>query len=134
MTQVSEPALRVGLIGLGAMGEGMARNLHRRGLLRGVWNRTPQRAAQLAQELGSHAASTPAELASLCDVVMLCVSADGDVLEVITALQSGLRAGSIVIDCSTIGADTARRAAQRLQEQGVDFLDAPVSGGVEGAK
>ena len=134
MIQASESTLRVGLIGLGAMGDGMARNLHRRGLLRTVWNRTAQRATDLAQQTGSHAAATPAELASLCDVVMICVAADSDVLEVIDALQPGLRAGSIVIDCSTISADTARCAAHRLREHDVDFLDAPVSGGVEGAK
>jgi 3-hydroxyisobutyrate dehydrogenase len=127
-------ALRVGFIGLGAMGEGMARNLHRRGLLQAVWNRTPERAQRLASELGCQAPASVAELAAGCDTVMVCVSADADVLEVVAALQPGLQRGSIVIDCSTIGADTARVAAHRLREHGADFLDAPVSGGVEGAK
>ena len=126
--------LAAGFIGLGAMGRGMARNLHRAGLLAAVWNRTTERTAELSAELGCAAPSTPAELASLCDVVALCVSADADVLEVIGAMSPGLRAGSIVIDCSTVSADTARAAAQRLAECGVDFLDAPVSGGVEGAR
>jgi 3-hydroxyisobutyrate dehydrogenase len=134
MMHQSASALRVGFIGLGAMGDGMARNLHRRGLLRAVWNRTAQRATALAEQTGSHAAATPAELASLCDVVMLCVAADSDVLDVIAAMQPGLQTGSIVIDCSTVSADTARCAAHRLREQGAEFLDAPVSGGVEGAK
>lgn len=127
-------ALRVGFIGLGAMGDGMARNLHRRGLLQAVWNRTPERAQSLAGELGCQAPSNIAELARQCDIVMLCVSADADVLEVVAALQTGLRRGSIVIDCSTVSADTARAAAHRLRENEAHFLDAPVSGGVEGAK
>jgi 3-hydroxyisobutyrate dehydrogenase len=126
--------LAAGFIGLGAMGRGMARNLHRAGLLRGVWNRTPAPAAELASELGCVAAASPAQLAAACDTVVLCVSADGDVLDVVDAMAPGLRPGSFVIDCSTVSAATAREAARRLAEHGVDFLDAPVSGGVEGAR
>jgi 3-hydroxyisobutyrate dehydrogenase len=124
----------VGFIGLGAMGRGMARNLHRAGLLLTIWNRTPARAAGLAGELGVAAAANPAELAGRCDVVVLCVSADADVLELIDAIAGSLRPGSIVIDCSTVGAGTAREASRRLAARGVEFLDAPVSGGVEGAR
>ncbi len=116
------------------MGRGMARNLHKAGLLRGVWNRTGARAADLAGELGITAARDPAALAAACDVVVLCVSADGDVLAVVDAMRPGLRPGSIVIDCSTVSADTAREASRRLAGAGVEFLDAPVSGGVEGAR
>jgi 3-hydroxyisobutyrate dehydrogenase len=124
----------VGFIGLGAMGRGMARNLHRAGLLRGVWNRTADRALVLAAELGCVAAGTPAELAAQCDVIVLCVSADADVLDVVDAIAPALRAGAIVIDCSTVSAATAREAARRLAARSVEFLDAPVSGGVEGAR
>jgi 3-hydroxyisobutyrate dehydrogenase len=127
-------SLAVGFVGLGAMGRGMARNLHRAGLLRVVWNRTSERAVGLAAELGCTAAASPAELASQCDVVVLCVSADADVLEVVDAMAPALRAGSVVIDCSTVAAGTAREAARRLAERSVEFLDAPVSGGVEGAR
>ena len=123
-----------GFIGLGAMGRGMARNLHRAGLLHGVWNRTPAPATELATELGCVAAANPAQLAAACDVVVLCVSADGDVLDVVDAMAPALRPGSIVIDCSTVSAATAREAARRLAARKVDFLDAPVSGGVEGAR
>jgi 3-hydroxyisobutyrate dehydrogenase len=126
--------LAAGFIGLGAMGRGMARNLHRAGLLRAVWNRSATTATELAAELGIHAATSPADLAARCDVVVLCVSADPDVLEVIDALATCLRPGSIVLDCSTVSADTAREAARRLAPGGVEFLDAPVSGGVEGAR
>jgi 3-hydroxyisobutyrate dehydrogenase len=128
------PAPRAGFIGLGAMGAGMARNLARAGLLAAAWNRTTARAAALAQELGCAAPRTPAGLAQQVDVVVLCVSADRDVLEVIEALLPGLRAGMLVVDCSTVGADTARAAAARLAPLGVAFLDCPVSGGTEGAR
>jgi 3-hydroxyisobutyrate dehydrogenase len=126
--------LTAGLVGLGAMGRGMARNLHRAGLLAAVWNRTPAPAAELAAELGVAAPATPGELAARCDVVVLCVSADADVLEVVDALAPGLKPGAVVVDCSTVSADTAREAARRLAGFGADFLDAPVSGGVEGAR
>jgi 3-hydroxyisobutyrate dehydrogenase len=124
----------VGLAGLGAMGRGMARNLHKAGLLTALWNRTPGPAAELAVELGVTQSPGPAALAASCEIVVICVSADADVLAVVDALLPGLRAGAIVIDCSTVGADTAREAAQRVAARGASFLDAPVSGGVEGAR
>ena len=125
--------MRTGFIGLGAMGSSMARNLHRAGLLGGVWNRTATKAAALATELHCAAPASPAELARDCDALVICVSADQDVLAVIAAVAPALRPGSLVIDCSTVSADTARAAATQLAARGVDFLDAPVSGGVEGA-
>lgn len=124
----------VGFIGLGAMGAHMARNLHQRGLLAAVWNRSHDKAQSLAAELGIHAAASPAELASRVQIAVLCVAADADVLQVVDALIPSLQSGSIVIDCSTVSADTARTAAHRLAECGLHFLDAPVSGGVEGAR
>lgn len=126
--------LKVGFAGLGAMGRGMARNLHRAGLLQAVWNRTPSRAEELAAELQLRASASLDALAGACDVVVSCVSADADVLEVIEGLLPCLRAGTLVIDCSTVSADTAREGARRLATRGTEFLDAPVSGGVEGAR
>jgi 3-hydroxyisobutyrate dehydrogenase len=126
--------MRCGFIGLGAMGEPMARNLHKAGLLAGVWNRSPERTLTLAAELGCRAASTPVELASACEALLLCVSADADVLAVIAAIAPVMVRGSLVIDCSTVSAETARHAGALLAERGVAFLDAPVSGGVEGAQ
>ena len=116
------------------MGRGMARNLHKSRLLRGVWNRTRSRADELAAELDVAAPASPAQLAAGCDAIVLCVSADADVLEMVDALLPGLQPGSIVIDCSTVSADTAREAARRLAPRQVEFIDAPVSGGVEGAR
>lgn len=126
--------MRVAFAGLGAMGEPMARNLHKAGLLTAVWNRTAARAQALAAELGVTAAASPAVLAADADVVVLCVSADADVLDVVGALAPAMRRDALVIDCSTVSADTARRAAALLAPRGVQFLDCPVSGGVEGAR
>jgi 3-hydroxyisobutyrate dehydrogenase len=126
--------LNTSFIGLGAMGMHMARNLHRAGLLRACWNRSRDKAQALATETGCELPADPAALARISDVVVLCVSADADVLGVIDALLPGARAGLIVIDCSTVSATTAREAAARLARVGADFLDCPVSGGVEGAR
>ena len=115
------------------MGSGMARNLQRANLLQAVWNRSPAKAQALAAELQCAAPATLAELARGCDAVVICVSADQDVLSVVASLAPALRPGALVIDCSTVSADTARAAGKLLATRGIEFLDAPVSGGVEGA-
>lgn len=126
--------MQAGFIGLGAMGHGMARNLHRRGLLKAVWNRTAERAQVFANQTGCTAATSPADLASRCDVLVSCVSADHDLEAVIEAALPATRPDTLFIDCSTISATTARAVAERLRASGAHFLDAPVSGGVEGAR
>ncbi|MEX0870980.1 MAG: NAD(P)-dependent oxidoreductase [Aquisalimonadaceae bacterium] len=125
--------MKAGVIGLGAMGVGMSRNLHKAGLLTAVWNRTTSKADSLAKELGVTPATDPATLARECDVIVTCVSRDEDVLAVIDGMVPGLSAGKVVIDCSTIAVDTVRQAAQRVEARGAEFLDTPVSGGKEGA-
>ncbi len=125
---------RVGFIGLGAMGLGMARQLHRHQLLAAVWNRTASKAQQLATETACQAPASIAELAQQCDVVVSCVSADQDVLDVVDQIIPAMNPNTLVIDCSTISADTARTAAHRVREKSGAFIDAPVSGGVEGAR
>ncbi len=126
--------MRAGVLGLGAMGAPMARNLARSGQLEGVWNRSPAKSAALASELACRQAASPAELAAGCEALVINVSADADVLEVVEALLPAVRHGTLVIDCSTVSAETARRAAARLATRGAEFLDCPVSGGVEGAR
>jgi 3-hydroxyisobutyrate dehydrogenase len=126
--------MRVGFVGLGAMGLNMARNLARAGLLAGVYNRTADKARALATELKVTAYPTLAALGADVDAVVSCVSADADVLEVAQALVPTLKRGALMCDCSTVSAETARRAAQLLEPGGVDFLDCPVSGGTEGAR
>jgi 3-hydroxyisobutyrate dehydrogenase len=125
--------LKTAFIGLGAMGAPMAGHLHAHGLLAAVGNRSQAKADALAAELGVVAPSL-ADIAASCDVIAICVSADADVIGVVEALAPSLRKGSIVIDHSTVAPATAKRVAQRLAEVGADFIDAPVSGGVEGAK
>lgn len=126
--------MKVGLIGLGAMGVGMARNVAKAGLLTGVYNRTQSKAQELAGELGVIAYPTSQLLAADVDIVLLCVSADQDVLAVIAAITDAVRPGTIVVDMSTVSSATAQQASNKLAEKQVIFLDAPVSGGVEGAK
>jgi 3-hydroxyisobutyrate dehydrogenase len=125
--------MRTGIIGLGAMGLGMARRIARAGYLAAVYNRTASKAQDLAEEL-QVTALQPEELAAQVDLVLICVSADQDVLEMITAIGKTIKPGSIVVDISTVSSDTALTAAAMLAEKHVAFLDAPVSGGVEGAK
>jgi 3-hydroxyisobutyrate dehydrogenase len=126
--------MKTGVIGLGAMGAPMARNLHRAGFLAAVWNRTRAKADALAAETGVAVADSPAGLAHEVDLVVTSVSRDADLEAVIAALLPGVQAGTVVVDTSTVGAETARAMAGRLAERGGQFLDAPVSGGVEGAR
>lgn len=126
--------MRTGFIGLGAMGRPMALRLHEAGLLQGVCNRSPGLAEQFSAETGCPGFPTPAELASECECVVLCVSADEAVLALVSELAGSLGAGGLIIDCSTTSAETARTAATQLAEQNIGFLDCPVSGGTEGAK
>lgn len=126
-------APRCGFIGLGAMGAPMARHLAAAGLLAGVANRSHGKALLLAEELGVEAFAEPGDLARQCDVVLLCVSADADVLGLVRVLGPFLRPGAVIVDHSTVAAATARAAAEEVAERRVCFVDAPVSGGVEGA-
>jgi 3-hydroxyisobutyrate dehydrogenase len=126
--------MQTGFVGLGAMGANMARNLAKAGLLLGVWNRTTEKAQALAQELKCHAFPNLMELAAHCEAVVICVSADEDVKEMVAGLESGLSPHMIIMDCSTVAARTARELSERLAPLGVAFLDCPVSGGVEGAR
>lgn len=126
--------MKTGFIGLGGMGTGMARNIAQAGLLSGLYNRTAAKAHSLAGELNVPAYERPALLAADMDIVLICVSADDDLLGVINAIAKALKPGSIVVDMSTVSRFTAKTAAALLAEHRVDFLDAPVSGGVEGAR
>lgn len=126
--------IKAGVIGLGAMGAPMARHLKTAGMLKIVWNRTASKADALAKEIDTVAADDPARLAAACNVILTCVSADQDLLDVVGLLLPGIRPGSVVIDTSTVSPATARQIANRLHEVDCGFVDAPVSGGVEGAQ
>jgi 3-hydroxyisobutyrate dehydrogenase len=122
--------MKAGMIGLGAMGLGIARNLAKAGYLTAVYNRNAAKTA----EFKVAAFSLPEALAAEVDIVLICVTADQDVLNIVKAIANTIKPGSIVVDMSTVSSDTAKKAAACLAEKQVAFLDAPVSGGVEGAK
>lgn len=127
--------LKVGFVGLGAMGGSMAGHLHRLGLLVAVSNRTHAKAERFADEhVGVQAFLDPGALAAHCDVVVSCVTADSDVLALAEALARRAQPGFVLVDTSTIASTSAKRAAEVLRAVDADFIDAPVSGGVEGAK
>lgn len=129
------PTQRVGFVGLGTMGSAMAANLAHSDCFLTVWNRTPGRAAALL-ELGAVEAASPREVAQASDVVVACLPDSPQVAEVIfgpAGLAEGFAEGSLFIDCSTVSPMSEREFAARLQRQGVAMLDAPVSGGSEGA-
>lgn len=126
---------RIGFIGLGIMGRGMAANLLEAGLPVRVWNRTASRMGPLV-EAGAAAGENPADVASKSDIVITCVSDTPDVEAVILGdrgVSSGARPGSLVVDMSTVSPSATREVAKRLEARGIEMLDAPVSGGSEGA-
>jgi 3-hydroxyisobutyrate dehydrogenase len=125
----------IGFIGLGIMGQGMARNIMNAGYTVVVWNRTAAKMEALVAE-GATAAATPANLAAQCDIIITCVSDTPDVEGVIMGEDGvihGVRDGSLVIDMSTISPQATQTVAEALRAKGVGMLDAPVSGGSEGA-
>ncbi|HEX6833325.1 MAG TPA: NAD(P)-dependent oxidoreductase [Rudaea sp.] len=125
--------LKAGFIGLGAMGLAMAGHLKRVGLLAAVSNRSADKATAFAAEHGV-AAGTAAQLAAQCNVIVLCVTADADVLAVTQQIAANAAPSTIVVDHSTVSSETARQAQALMKAANGDFIDAPVSGGVEGAK
>ncbi len=126
--------MKTGVIGLGAMGGYLALNLHYTEYLYRIWNRTSQKAADIAAKTGVTVSSSPTELAQDCELIITCVSRDTDLLEVITAIAAGIKPDAVVADTSTVSSETAKKAAAILAEKRAHFLDCPVSGGVEGAK
>ena len=126
---------RVGFIGLGIMGRGMAANLLKAGFALTVWNRTGNRMEELVAQ-GAHPGTSPADVAARSDIILVCVSDTPDVEHVLldeNGVIHGARPGTLVIDCSTISPQATQTLAARLAEVGVAMLDAPVSGGSEGA-
>jgi len=128
--------LAVGMIGLGLMGKPMAANLLKAGFSLVVWNRTGAKAEELVRA-GAKLAGTPREAAAASDVLLTIVS-DPPALEAVLwgdmGALAGLRRGSTYIDSSTVAPVLARRIAAACAERGVEFLDAPVTGGTWGAE
>ena len=125
----------VGFIGLCIMGQGLVRNLLKAGFEVNIWNRTAKRMDPLV-EAGAKKTNSPADLASKCDIVITCVSDTPDVQEVVLAESGvihGVKSGALLVDMSIISPQATREIAAKLDEKGVHMLDAPISGGSEGA-
>jgi len=128
--------MTVAFLGLGTMGAAMAANVARAGFRLVMWNRTPGRAPELL-DLGASEATTPAEAVRSGDVAIVCVSDTPDVEAVLfgpSGAAEGAAAGTVIVDMSTISPSATRGFAARLAAKGVTLLDAPVSGGSEGAR
>jgi 3-hydroxyisobutyrate dehydrogenase len=126
---------QVGFIGLGIMGRGMVANLMKAGFEVCVWNRTASQMNEFVEK-GAKAATSPRQVAEQSDIIITCVSDTPDVEAVIlgeNGVIHGVKAGSLVIDMSTISPAATREIAKKLNAKGVQMLDAPISGGSEGA-
>ena len=125
----------IGIIGLGIMGIPMAKNLLKNGFPLHVYARRPETCQELITS-GAHFHDTPAKLAQAADVIITIVNATQDVEEVLLGkdgVTSGAKAGTIIIDMSTISADATQKIAAQLATHKLEMLDAPVSGGEQGA-
>src|SRR3954471_16016044 len=128
---------KVAFIGLGVMGFPMAGHLKAKGYDVIVYNRTGAKAADWVKKHGGKSAATPAAAAKDCDFVVTMVGNDRDVEEVCLGKEgalAGMKKGAVLIDHTTASADVARKVFAASKERGVDFIDAPVSGGQAGAE
>jgi 3-hydroxyisobutyrate dehydrogenase-like beta-hydroxyacid dehydrogenase len=119
------------------MGFPMAGHLQAKGFDVTVYNRTAAKAQAWVAKHGGRSAPTPAAAAKDCDFVMICVGNDNDLLEVALGKDgalAGMKRGAVLVDHTTASADAARRIFQAAKEKGIDFIDAPVSGGQAGAE
>jgi len=126
----------VAFLGLGAIGAPMAAHLADGGGLT-VWNRTAAVAREFAARHGARAAGTPGEAAAAADLVLTCLPTSREVAAVLEGpdgLLAGFRPGALLVDCTSGDPASSRRIAERLAERGVGFVDAPVSGGTNGAE
>lgn len=124
--------MKVGFIGLGVMGRPMALHLHAAGHELAVWARRPDSVG----DLPARVCATPAELGRCCEVVFTVITSSADVEGVALGehgLIEGMAPGSVLVDCSTIAPEAARKIAAQLAGKGIHMLDAPVSGGAQGA-
>jgi 3-hydroxyisobutyrate dehydrogenase/2-hydroxy-3-oxopropionate reductase len=125
---------KVAFLGLGVMGFPMAGHLSAGGYDVTVYNRTAAKAEAWVQEHGGQAAATPGEAARGADFVAMCVGNDRDLVAVASDALEGMKHGAVLIDHTTASADAARTLFALAKDRGVDFIDAPVSGGQAGAE
>jgi len=130
-------ASKVSFIGLGVMGFPMARHLQESGYSTTVYNRTESKAEDWVSKYGGSMASAPAAAVEDSEIVFMCVGNDEDVRSVVfgdTGVLAGMNSGSVLVDHTTASATVAKEIAEVAYEQGVGFIDAPVSGGQAGAE
>jgi 3-hydroxyisobutyrate dehydrogenase-like beta-hydroxyacid dehydrogenase len=128
---------KVAFIGLGVMGFPMAGHLKAKGYDVTVYNRTGAKAEEWVKKHSGKSAATPAAAAKDCDFVITMVGNDRDVEEVCLGKEgalAGMKKGAVLIDHTTASADVARKVFAAAREKGIDFIDAPVSGGQAGAE
>lgn len=128
---------KIAFVGLGVMGYPMAGHLQAAGYSVTVYNRTVSTAVAWVAAHGGHQAATPAAAATGADYVMTCVGNDDDLRAVVLGdhgVLAGMSAGAVLIDHTTASAAVARELAAVATERGVAFIDAPVSGGQQGAQ
>jgi 3-hydroxyisobutyrate dehydrogenase len=129
--------MRVSFLGLGVMGYPMAGHLRRAGFDVTVFNRTRQKAEAWVKAYGGSSAPSPAEAAANADVVLSCVGRDDDVREIALGRHGAfitMKRDAVFIDHTTASAGLARELAEAAHQRGMHFVDAPVSGGEQGAK
>jgi len=127
--------LSVAFLGLGAIGRPIAKRIAAAKFPLTVWNRTTDRAASFARDIGVRHATSAAAAANDADVVITCLSTSLDVEQVLDGdLLAGLKRGATLLDCTSGDPATSRRIAGKLAAKNVAFVDAPVSGGVRGAE
>ena len=128
---------KIAFLGLGVMGYPMAGHLLKKGGHEvTVYNRSAAKAAQWAKEYGGKSAATPKEAAASADMVMMCVGNDDDVRSVVygeAGALAGMRKGALLVDHTTASAILSRELHAACRDKGMEFIDAPVSGGQAGA-
>ena len=125
----------IAFLGLGAIGRPMAKRIAAAGFPLTVWNRTADKAASFARDSGTRHAKSAADAVTNAHVVVTCLSTSADVDAVLDAkVVAAMSPGAMVLDCTSGDPATSKRLSQRLQERGIGFVDAPVSGGVKGAE
>ena len=132
----SHPSTRVAFLGLGVMGHPMAGHLAKAGHTVSVYNRTFEKAEAWVAEFGGEAQRTPKEAAQGASIVFSCVGNDDDLRSVVlgeNGAYAGMAAGTIFVDHTTASAEVARELYRTGKQQGINFVDAPVSGGQAGA-
>ena len=126
--------MKISFLGLGAMGYPMAGHLANAGYDVSVFNRTTSKAEKWASEYKGQLAKTPEEAAKNADVILTNVGNDNDVREIYNKIFSAAKTGVILIDHTTTSAIIARELSKEAKDKGLEFLDAPVSGGQAGAE